>query len=145
MELIVVMLLLSIVAAIAAPRLAGFVAGRHAEEEVRRLVAVTRFAGEESISRGDRVELWIRPDEARYGVRVGTEEIREFTCQEKLSLQVAEESLDEDRMATILFWPDGTIDESSPETVEVTESGTPVYAVTLDDRRLAYEAQVVTP
>jgi type II secretion system protein H len=143
-ELIVVMMLLVVVAAIAAPRLGGFMAGRNAEEECRRFIALTQFAGEEAISRGERLELWMNPTSASYGLRstVATgKEVINFQCMDKLNLTVEEQYLGEDGSAAILFWPDGTIDESSPATIYLTESGATIFTMSLQKNRVRYAVQ----
>lgn len=147
LELIVVMMLLATVLAISAPRLAGFMAGRNAGEECRRLVALTQHARSESISRGQRMELWLRPETGEYGLRVeGTAESGDpraiaFTCADTMDIEVDDLYLGETGEAVIIFWPDGTIDEQSPEQFLLLERGEPAYVFEIDEYRTAYTAR----
>lgn len=146
LELIVVMTLLTIFFAMSAPRLSGFLRGRDLNEEARRLVALTRHARSEAVNRGQRVELWISPETGEYGVRGearGEEEetVRErtYVMAEDLALEFGEdEALNEEGEAVILFWPDGTIDESSPLEMTLTEAGEERFLIVLADNRLEY-------
>jgi type II secretion system protein H len=151
LELIVVMALLAIVLAFAAPRLSGFVSARNVEEESRRLLASTQYARSRAIDRAERTEVWIDLENRQYGVRpasptesqadVEAERPVTFQLADKLTLQVDEQYEDDQRVARILFWPDGSIDEESPARITLLEDDAPRKDVILSDNRLQFVIQ----
>jgi len=127
-ELIVVMAVLATVMAISAPVLSRFFHGRMLHEEARRMLALTRYARSEAVSRSVLMELWIDPVNGQYGVSPQAgyefEDNRmpvEFLMAAGLSLEVDTEFIDEQGEAKILFWPDGSIDKESPKSVLIFE------------------------
>jgi type II secretory pathway pseudopilin PulG len=68
-ELILVMALLSVIMAIATPSLSTFFKGRRAQEEARRMLALTRYAHSEAISRSEPMEMWFNMEHKLYGLR----------------------------------------------------------------------------
>jgi len=128
-ELIVVMGLLATVMAFSAPVLSRFFRGRSLTEEARRVLALTRFGRSEAISRSVPMELWLNPTVGSYGVRpqAGYESEDagkpvEYNLSEGLSFDLAGATLDENGDALILFQPDGTIGEESPEKFKIQNS-----------------------
>lgn len=150
LELIAVMMLLTIMLAMAAPRLSGFFAGRALNEETRRLVALTRFGRSEAIARSERMRLWFNPESREYGLKPDVElrdETRpplQFKLADKLKVEIAEESLDEEGQAAIIFWPDGSVDETSLTEFTLTEDEEPRQRIALAANRLEYTAQAVS-
>ncbi len=128
-ELIVVMALLSVTLALAAPQLGRFMTGRGVREEARRMVSLTRHARDEAIARGEAVQVWFDPQSGRYGMKpllpeaLSTVAPLEFTLREGLTMSVAPEALGKDGLATIVFQPDGEVDAESVERVELYEDG----------------------
>jgi general secretion pathway protein H len=128
-ELVLVMAMLAAVLAIALPNLSRFFRGRESQEEVRRFLALTRYGRSVAISKSLVMELWIEPEAGMYGLAPqGSYDIEEtdkthieFEVADGLSMAVDEEMLDEDGLVSILFWPDGSIDEESIESVTIVE------------------------
>jgi Tfp pilus assembly protein FimT len=94
-ELIVVMSLLTIVLSLSLPLLSRFVRGRALQEEGRRILALTRYARNEAISRGVPMELWIDEESGEYGLQAvaGFEDEEkkaplEYVLRETLTLDV---------------------------------------------------------
>lgn len=146
LELIVVMALLSTVFAIAAPQLGRFMSGRSIDEECRRLLALTRFARSEAISRGQKMTLWISPGKRQYGLRPESSsedqgKPLQFDLARNVDLTVADKKEDENSEITILFWPDGTIDTEAPEQVSLCENDQAQYVIALSENRLEYEVK----
>ncbi len=149
LELICVMALLATIMAFSAPALSGFFKGRSLTEESRRMLSLIRYARAQAISRSVIMELWIKPASGDYGlspqVEYGDKEKYpvQYHLAEGLSFDVAEDRLDEQGRACILFWPDGAIDETSPEslsirqgqeTIEIAQSSTAMeYVVKNED------------
>ncbi len=127
LELVVVLTLLSVVIAIAGPRLSGFLAGRNYQEDARRMLSLLRYARAEAINRGQRVEVWFDPKASSYGAQSDPTDPQnnpieiEYTLQEGLALKVDAQAIDKDGKATILYWPDGAIDSDSPDRIELWE------------------------
>jgi type II secretory pathway pseudopilin PulG len=71
LELIVVMVLLVVLAAITAPRLSDFFRGRRLDSEARRLWALSQRARSESLALGLPVVVWADSDTGRYGLAAG--------------------------------------------------------------------------
>src|SRR5882724_2717216 len=67
-ELILVMTVLTIAVAIAAPALANFFRGRTLDSEARRLLALTRQGQSRAISEGIPMELWLDTARGAYGL-----------------------------------------------------------------------------
>lgn len=124
-ELILVMALLTVLLSITMPALSGFFRGRQSREEGRRLLALTRFARGEAISRATPMELWIDPEGQIYGLRPrldnGTDSRLpvEFHMAENLQIEVDRKQLNTDGRAVIDFLPDGTIDEGSLDAMSI--------------------------
>jgi type II secretion system protein H len=148
LELIVVMTLLTVVFAVAAPRLGRFMSGREIDEECRRLLALTRYARSEAIGSGRRMELWIAPRKGEYGLRAearSNEETRpplRFELAEKLAIEIEDSALDDQGEGVILFWPDGGIDETSPIELILSEEGEARRLITLSENRIEYIVEV---
>ncbi len=146
-ELIVVMALLSVVLAIAAPRLGGFLSGRNVQEEARRMLSITRYARAEAISRGEPMQVWFDVNKNMYGVRsaysealAGTDPVQ-FACREGISLGVDAQKIGKDGQATILFQPDGGADADSVDRVEIREDGVASLALAQLDTGADYEVE----
>jgi Tfp pilus assembly protein FimT len=146
-ELIVVMTMLATVVAVAAPTLSRFFAGRVLENEARRMLALTRYARSEAISRSVLMELWIEPESGTYGLspQAGYEfddrKPVEFILADGLVFDVDDESLDAQGEAKILFWPDGSIDGESVEYVRILEDEESAIEIAQADYGLGYVIQ----
>ncbi len=143
-ELIVVMTLLTVVLSIAAPRLGGFLSGRDVQEEARRILSLTRYARAEAAERGERMQVYFDTLQSRYGLRSDESDLEdsapviEFTCQEGFILKAAEEDVDADGVAVIVFWPDGVIEPDSTGRVELWEKDRFAMALVRLDTGLDY-------
>lgn len=127
-ELILVMGVLATVMALIGTSLSSFFAGRRLQEEGRRLLALTRFARAEAISRSATLEVWLDPKGQTYGMRPQSEvdddnrPPLEYQLADGLSLDIPPDAVNAQGQATILFLPDGTIGEGSASTVGIQES-----------------------
>lgn len=141
-ELILVMALLLIVLAVAAPSLAPFFKGRGLDSEARRFVALARYGQSRAVSEGLPVVLWIEPQQGRYGLKQETGEAEadpkaaEFQLGDGLSIEAADwpvlsaqlaasaqtlasrQTADRNR-PSLRFQPDGFISELSPWSVVI--------------------------
>jgi len=149
LELIVVMALLSTVFAVAAPQLRLFMSGRDIEEECRRFLALTRYARTQAIGRGQKMTLWVSPSQGQYGLRPESSSLDQgqpvsYSVARNLSISAPDAAEDENKEITILFWPDGTIDEQAPQQFTINENDQAQYAIILSDNRLQYEVKEVS-
>ncbi len=144
MELIVVLALLTMTAALAAPQLAGFVRGRASNEECRRLLSATEFARSEAVARGERKILWISQDGTEYGVRgghAGSAGQTWHTARDTVISPIDEEGEPLSASADLIVWPDGEIDPASPAGYRILERGTAVWALVLNGEGVRYEVK----
>ena len=111
------------------------------------MVALTRNGRSEAISRGERMKLWIAPQRGEYGLRAeaakpreGTQPV-EFKMAQKLGITLPRETLDKQGEAAILFWPDGSIDEESPDVITITEGGIAKREIALSENASEFVVQ----
>ena len=113
-ELILVMALLAIVMAIAAPSLSRSMRQRNLDGEAARLLAATEYARDEAISQGVPMTLWIDPEGRRFGIGpkegfVGNEKrIREFSVDPDIGFEIANAVVKRGVVEAMEFAPDGT-------------------------------------
>lgn len=160
-ELILVMALLTIVMAVAAPSLARFFRGREIDTEAGRFVALTRYGQSQAVSLGKPMVLWMDPKEGSYGLdeqgttpanRVGGNRSgnqsgvndgtgRYFELREHSSIEVgsAERQTMTNGLATIRFTPDGAIDENSVQQVLICDDDNGAIPIAPSRNRLYYE------
>lgn len=129
-ELILVMGVLATVMALVGPSLSDFFKGRRSQEEIRRLLALTRFARAEAISRSAPLEVWMDPKEQMYGMRPRLEAdddnrpAPQYHMADGLYFDIDPGVLNSQGQAIIAFLPDGTLDETSAVTIAIRESAT---------------------
>lgn len=168
-ELILVMALLLIVLAVAAPSLAPFFKGRVLDSEARRFVSLARYGQNRAVSEGVPVILWIDAKQGSYGLQqeagsgdVDTKAV-EFRLGEGLSIEAADwpaastlltasaqtlasrQTADRNR-PSLRFQPDGFISEVSPQSVVLRQETASANAgpsdsiwITQSRNRLLYE------
>ncbi|MEN6627042.1 MAG: hypothetical protein ABFD69_12525 [Candidatus Sumerlaeia bacterium] len=125
-ELILVMGLLATILAVASPSLGRFFAGRNMVEESRRVYALVRYGRNVAIERSVLAEVWFDPQTGRYGLTAtasagqANEQPIEWQLGEKLRFET-DAPLDDQGRVVIRYWPDGTLDEESPEMIGVRE------------------------
>lgn len=136
-ELILVMGLLAVVLTATSPLLRNFFRGRRMGEEARRILALTRYARSEAISRSTPMELWIDEAQKRYGLRPQTdtgEDEKEpvtFNLDENLTISYSPTNQRERREGVILFLPDGTVDEDESLEEIILQEGKE-YTITIE-------------
>lgn len=130
-ELILVLALLVIFTSIAVPPMAKFIRGRALDSETRRLMALLHAAQSRAVSEGAPMLLWIDEKGGAYGVSAETSGQNGDAKAENLTLdsavQLAVQNLGTGAQTTfnnlpaIKFLPDGTIDETSPQTLQLVD------------------------
>lgn len=160
-ELMLVMALLTIVIAVAAPSLKNFFRGRNLDSEARRFLALTRYGQSRAVSEGVPMVLWIDAHNGQYGLQTQTgytdndAKAVQFALDDTLTLEVsANQTTTMTRSNTwtqnapalgtlpaIRFLPDGFIGETSPENILIRESSDNAVLVRESTNRLRYEIE----
>ena len=148
MELILVMTVLTIAASITAPALANFFRGRSLDSEARRMLSLIRQGQSRAVSEGLPMELWIDAQQGAYGLEaepsyelndtksvtfplenemqleVGTGDVASAFGRSSLSArpQAAIRHSNHPNLPAIRFLPDGTLGETSPQSLRLSGS-----------------------
>jgi len=126
-ELIIVMALLAIVMAIAAPSLARSMKERNVDDEAVRILAATEYARSEAVSQGVPMVVWIDPGGRRMGIepKAGFDgepsRSREFAWNEDISVEAEQKTANGKTMDIMEFGPDGAPTLTSTETVKLVD------------------------
>lgn len=156
-ELVMVMTLLVVVVAIAAPSLAGFFRGRALDSEARRLLSLTRQGQSRAASGGVPVILWLDSGQGTYGLEEDSSytdkdpKAVEFTLDNSVSVEAgaaitantllgnAATMGKRSALPQIRFQPDGGIDESSLQSLRLSDREGNSLWLALGRNRLNYE------
>jgi type II secretion system protein H len=164
-ELLLVLALLAMAVAVAAPSLSRFFRGRALDSEGRRMLALTRYAQNRAVSEGVPIVMWFNPENQTYGIEAevtydqNDPEAIAYELDSNLEMELPKGVITETipwkatteiagDYPSIRFTPDGFIDENSPEWVwiKVTRADTPdAVWLALSDNRLNYELQNSQP
>ena len=165
MELLLVLALLAMAVAVAAPSLSRFFRGRALDSEARRILALTHYGQSRAVSEGVPMVLWFNPDENTYGLEAETTftdtdtKAVEYQLDSNLQLEVDTSVLGQSvpwKITTeiagstpaIRFTPDGFIAETSPVWVwlkQTHEGEADAAWLVMDENHLNYELQNVQP
>jgi Tfp pilus assembly protein FimT len=143
-ELVLVMVLLVVAISLVAPRMATFVRGRALDSEARRLLAIAHAGQARAISEGMPVMLWIDEKKNGYGLEEESPaqkvdpQAENFTADD--NVQVAAMNLNGsgttfNNLPAIRFLADGTVDENSPQAVQLKDSTGELWLLESADRR----------
>jgi type II secretion system protein H len=131
-ELILVLALLVIITSIAVPAMSRFIRGRALGSESQRLMALIHAAQSRAVSEGAPMMLWIDEKGGAYGIAAETSGQNGDPKAEDLSvdptLQISVLNVGTGAATTfknlpaIRFLADGTVDEDSPQTLELQDS-----------------------
>ena len=153
-ELVLVMTLLVVAVSLVAPRMSDFVRGRALDSEARRMVALVDAGQARAVSEGMPIVLWFDQKQNKCGleeesppqggdkkaedvdisgsVQIGTIAAPTGTGAGSASMTTF------NHLPAIRFLPDGSVDESSPQSVQLTE-GTESIVLTELQNRTGYE------
>ena len=130
-ELILVLALLFIAVSLVAPRMSTFVRGRALDAEARRLLAMTNAGKARAVSEGMPMVLWLDEKKNGYGLTEETPaqktdpDAENFIADENVVIAVMNLSgtaTTFNNLPAIRFLADGTVDENSPQTVQLKSS-----------------------
>jgi len=147
-ELILVLALLVIVTSLVAPAMSNFIRGRALDSEARRLMALLHAGQSRAVSEGMPMLVWIDEKNGTYGLEAETIGQKGDAKAENLNmdatLQIAVKggsgSLTTLRtLPAIRLLADGTVDEKSPPTVQLTDSAGVTRWLAVTRTRTGYE------
>ena len=148
-ELILVLALLVIITSLAAPAMANFIRGRAMDSEARRMVALMHAGQSRAVSEGLPMVLWVDEKQGAYGLQAetsgqtGDAKTETLTLDSTLQIAVLTTGLGApttfNNLPAIRFLADGTVDENSPQTLQLTDSaGTKRWLIEARNR-MGYE------
>lgn len=168
-ELILVMAILTMAAALTAPVLSNFFRGRSLDSEARRLLALTHRGQSRAVSEGVPIDLWVNPEAGNFGLEAEpsyeTSDSRavEFKLDSGLQMEVVNAAagsptaltltrlqsastasapkvtLTHPGLPTIRFLPDGTLSESSPQRLRLSARDGSALWLAQATDKLSYE------
>ena len=142
-ELIVVMTLLAIMAALCAPAMSRSIRARNLNGEAARFIAATEYGRDEAVSQGVPMTVWIDPATQRFGVepRAGFEGIesrnREFAVNADIHFEM--DSTAAGIVQAVEFTPDGVPTVASLESVRLVDRFESVVTVVRTKDGWGYE------
>jgi type II secretion system protein H len=162
-ELILILALLVIVTSLATPAISNFIRGRALDSESRRLFALTHAAQSRAVSEGMPMMLWVDQKNNAYGLseemtgkargksgnKNGDPKAETLTVDSTLQIAVLNLGAGApptfNNLPAIRFLPDGTVDEDSPETVQLGDSAGFMRWLLLNRMRTGYEISNTKP
>ena len=131
-ELILVLALLVVITSLAAPAMANFIRGRALDSEARRLFALIHAGQSRAVSEGMPMVLWVDEKNGLYGLQAettgqnGDPKAETLSVDSTLQMAVLTTGLGTpttfNNLPAIRFLADGTVDENSPQTLQLTDS-----------------------
>jgi type II secretion system protein H len=154
-ELILVMALLVIITSLATPAISNFIRGRALDSESRRLFALMHAAQSRAVSEGMPMVLWVNAKNGTYGFQEetpgknGDPKAETLNLDSTLQIAVLNVGLGMpttfNNLPAIRFLPDGSVDENSPQTVQLTDSDGNSRWLIEDRDRMGYEISDTKP
>ena len=131
-ELILVLALLVVITSLVAPAMSNFIRGRALDSESRRLLALMHAGQSRAVSEGMPVVLWVDEKQNAYGLesetppRGGDPKAENLPLDENLKISVLSVGTASPatfkNLPAIRFLADGTIDETSPQTLQLLDA-----------------------
>jgi type II secretion system protein H len=135
-ELILVMVIMAVGAALVAPSLSTFFRGRVLDQEAHRMLALTQYARSRAVAEGMPVELWIDQANGLYGINIVTGftafDDRSVSYEADPSIDFSFEFLEDEYIyeetdpvetmadTAVVFQPDGLIQPGSVANIHLT-------------------------
>ena len=144
-ELIVVMALLAVVTAFAAPSLSRSLRYRHLNEEAVRFVALTEYARDEAISQGLPMVVWIDPAARHIGAQPKAEFVgaqsrdREFALNPDIHIELEQAITVRGLVYAAEFAPDGAPAFSNAAVIRLIDRFGSVITITQTSDGWGYE------
>jgi len=130
-ELILVLALLVVVTSLVVPAMSSFIRGRALDSEARRMQALLHAAQSRAVSEGLPMWVWLDEKTGAYGLEAETTgqdadaKAERLKVDDTLRLVVKNNAAGQTTLRSlpaIRLLADGTVDEKSPSTVQLTDS-----------------------
>ena len=159
-ELTLILALLVVITSLAAPAMSRFIRGRALDSEARRLFALTHAAQSRAVSEGVPMLMWVDEKNGAYGLtaemstktttdQTGDPKAENLTLDSTLQIAVLNLGLNApttfNNLPAIHFLPDGTVDEESPQTVQLTDSAGVARWLVESPNHTGYEVSDIKP
>jgi len=162
-EMIFVLVILAVGAALVAPHMGAFFRGRVLTSEAKRLMSLVHLGQSRAVAEGVPVLLWVDPRTSTYGLRVQSSygdtdgHAATFATDSTVTLDVpppdaalVSEQDDEklgitDGLIFIRFLPDGFYDEMSVRKIVLRQGTGDALEIGQTTNRLTYEIRPLTP
>lgn len=170
-ELILVMAILTMMVSLSAPTLSHFFRGRVLDSEARRMLSLLRTGQSRAISEGVPMDFWVDADQGRFGLEAersyetedgkavelaldsglqievgkGTNSVPVVGLapgQTISTISVSKVALAHPTLPTIRFLPDGSISDSSPQVLRLTNREGASLLLAQSSSRLTYEIRI---
>jgi len=148
-ELILVLALLVIITSMAVPAMSRFIRGRALGSEAQRMMALMHEAQSRAVSEGLPMMFWMDAQAGEYGVAAettgpnGDAQAEDLTLDGTLKMAVVNLGLGTQttfkNLPAIKFLPDGTVDEDSPQTVQLMDGDGFTLSLIETRNRTGYE------
>jgi prepilin-type N-terminal cleavage/methylation domain-containing protein len=148
-ELILVMALLVVITSLATPAMSKFIRGRALDSESRRLFALIHAGQSRAVSEGMPMMLWVDEKNGTYGLQAettgkdGDPKAEQLPLDSTLQIAVLNAGLGTpttfNNLPAIKFLADGSVDENSPQTLQLTDSAGVSRWLLLNKSRTGYE------
>jgi Tfp pilus assembly protein FimT len=154
------MSVLVVAVSITAPALSRFFRARTLDSEIRRVLALTRHGQSRAVAEGVPMELWIDSAQKRFGLEAEPSfepnDPKEVSLMIEPEMQIeavntigsgnaanpgspASTKSNHPSLPRIRFLPDGSIEETSPQSIRVTGRDGSSRLVTISRTRMGYE------
>ena len=154
-ELILVLALLVIITSIAAPAISNFIRGRALDSEAQRLYALIHAGQSRAVSEGMPMVLWVDEKNGAYGLQAettganGDPKAENLTVDSTLQIVVLNTGVGTmttfNNLPAIRFLPDGTVDENSPQILQLTDATGVSRWLVEASNRMGYEVADAKP
>jgi len=131
-ELLLVLALLVVITSLVAPAMSNFIRARAVDSEARRLFALMHAGQSRAVSEGLPMMLWVDEKQGAYGLaaetssKSGDPKAENLTVDENVQIAVQNAGATAltmfQNLPAIRFLADGTIDESSPQTLRLADA-----------------------
>jgi type IV fimbrial biogenesis protein FimT len=131
-ELLLVLALLVVITSLVAPAMSNFIRARAVDSEARRLAALMHAGQSRAVSEGLPMVLWVDEKQGAYGLEAetppkgGDPKAEDLTVDENVQIAVLNTGTAGlttfQNLPAIRFLADGTIDESSPQTLRLADA-----------------------
>ncbi len=144
-EMIIVMALLAIVMAVAAPMLGRSMKERNLPDEAKRFLSATEYARSEAVSQGVPMVVWLDLEARRVGIEAKTgfegepTRNRDYVLNPDVHMETDQKATAGRNINVVEFGPDGAPTETSAESVKLADRFGYAITVARTSDRWSYE------